>query len=270
MYTRTSDGTELALCDDADGAVPVVFQHGLGADCSQPFDLLGELHDTRRICVDCRLHGGTTTSSVRSGLGFKTFAADLYTVLDHLGIERCVAGGVSMGAGVALTFALRYPTAVQALVLCRPAWYIGPMSEELQSLFQMIATLLSTERRERAVARFVESEAYSKLAIESPDAAASMLKQFKAPRAKERAERLVAMPADSPISGVEALRKINVPVLVLATKNDILHPWEYAEHIAGEIQDSAIVALVSKAKNPSLHRHQARAAIAKFLEQRCR
>ncbi len=39
-------------------------------------------------------------------------------LLGHLGIERAVIGGLSMGDGVALAFAVRYPEKVRALTLC--------------------------------------------------------------------------------------------------------------------------------------------------------
>src|SRR6202035_707806 len=44
-------------------------------------------------------------------------ADDLKGLLDHLGIERAVVGGMSQGGFIALRFALRYPERVSALVL---------------------------------------------------------------------------------------------------------------------------------------------------------
>jgi pimeloyl-ACP methyl ester carboxylesterase len=45
------------------------------------------------------------------------FAADLTSILDRMGAERAVVGGLSMGAGTALRFALQHPGRVHGLVL---------------------------------------------------------------------------------------------------------------------------------------------------------
>src|SRR5690606_8626801 len=45
-------------------------------------------------------------------------ARDVKELLEHLGIERAVIGGISMGGYVALAFAELFPEAVQGLLLC--------------------------------------------------------------------------------------------------------------------------------------------------------
>src|SRR3990172_11480668 len=48
---------------------------------------------------------------------WEAHARDMRGLLDHLGIERAVVGGGSMGAGVSLTFALAWPERVEKLLL---------------------------------------------------------------------------------------------------------------------------------------------------------
>ena len=67
-------------------------------------------------------------------LTIATLADDLIGLLDHLGIEQAVIGGISLGAAVAVNVALRYPERVLGLVLSRPAWIDGPLPENVALL----------------------------------------------------------------------------------------------------------------------------------------
>ena len=83
-----------------------VFQHGLGGDVAQPLGLFAPPPGVRVLALDCRGHGATRPLGDSALLGFASFAADVVALLDHLGVERAIVGGISMGAGVALRLAL--------------------------------------------------------------------------------------------------------------------------------------------------------------------
>lgn len=69
----------------------------------------------RVVTPDLRGYGG---SGVTPGqVLLSDFADDLAALLDHLGIERAVVGGVSMGGQIAMEFHHRHPRRVRALVL---------------------------------------------------------------------------------------------------------------------------------------------------------
>jgi 2-hydroxy-6-oxonona-2,4-dienedioate hydrolase len=57
-------------------------------------------------------------------------------LLDRLGVEKCVAAGVSAGAPSAIEFALRYPQRVSALILLVPRTYDPSQSVGVDSAFQ--------------------------------------------------------------------------------------------------------------------------------------
>jgi len=100
----------------------VAFQHGLGGEVSQPQNILGVSKSLRTLSFDCRGHGRTEPLGPPDKLRFSVFADDLRAILDALGFDRIIVGGISMGAGVALNFAVRNPTRVTGLILSRPAW----------------------------------------------------------------------------------------------------------------------------------------------------
>src|SRR2546425_1684556 len=104
------------------GASPttLVFQHGLGGDTERVFELLGPLPGFSLVGLDCRGHGKTTPLGAVEKLSFDSFADDVVALLDRLGVRQAIVGGTSMGAGVALNCAIRYPQRVVGLVLLRP------------------------------------------------------------------------------------------------------------------------------------------------------
>src|SRR5436305_462059 len=94
---------------EAGMGTPLVFQHGLGGDVNQPFGLFAPPPGIRLLAFDCRGHGETRPLGNPEKLSLASFADDLLACMNHLAIERAVVGGISMGAAVALNFALRFP-----------------------------------------------------------------------------------------------------------------------------------------------------------------
>ena len=81
---------------------------------------LGDRH--RVISWDIRGHGQTETPDDPAQYSLELTIADVRALLGHLGIERAVIGGLSLGGYISLAFALAHPEMVEALVIC----YSGP------------------------------------------------------------------------------------------------------------------------------------------------
>src|SRR4051812_38311154 len=108
MPTFRHDGLNFRFRDTGSG-LPVVFQHGLGGDLTVPCALFTPPPGVRLISFDARYHGETRPLGDPSKLTFDALADDLLALIDHLKLSRVVVGGISMGAGLALNFALRHP-----------------------------------------------------------------------------------------------------------------------------------------------------------------
>src|SRR5207249_831651 len=111
--------------------IAFLFQHGLGGDVEAVFALIQPPSGFRLIGMDFRGHGKTSPLGEVEKIAFDCFADDLIALMDHLGIQSGIIGGTSMGGGVALNCALRYPNRVLGLVLQRPAWLDGPRPENV-------------------------------------------------------------------------------------------------------------------------------------------
>ena len=180
--------------------LPVLLLHGLGGDCAQPWAYLDATDGLRRIAPDLRAHGATSYIGPEDAFTFDGLADDVVALLDRLGLTRpVVAVGVSMGAGVTLNLAIRYPERLAALALIRPAWLDRPIPPHLAA-YPLMAGLLRAHGAAGGLTRFERSGLYRAVQAESPAAAASLRGQFTAAYATERAVRLDRIPHSTPSS----------------------------------------------------------------------
>jgi pimeloyl-ACP methyl ester carboxylesterase len=249
---------------EAGAGVPFVFQHGLGGDTEQTFGLFRPPPGFRLLTLDCRAHGETRPLGDCDKIGIAAFADDLLAWLDHLRIERAVVGGISMGAAVALNFALRYPARLLGLVLSRPAWLHGARPENVR-LFGEVARLIRAHGPATGRELFQQSEDYRRVLAESPDNAAGLLWQFEQPRAAETVVKLERVPTDTPNRDAAELRVIAVPTLVLANRQDVIHPFAYGEALAEAIRGAELHELTPKSVSKERHGEDVQRFVGDFL-----
>ncbi len=100
----------------------IVLVHGLLMN-RHMFDRLGpELAErgNRVITVDMLGHGRSDRPEDLRLYSMPLFARQLVALLDHLGEDKAVIGGTSLGANIALELAVRYPKRAQALFIEMP------------------------------------------------------------------------------------------------------------------------------------------------------
>ena len=108
------NGFQLFFETRGDGA-PLLLLHGgsgIGADWTLIFD--GEPAGFRAIVPDMRGHGRSTNPGAFS---IRAAAADMFALLDHLGLARVSAIGLSLGAKTLLHMATQQPERIEAMVL---------------------------------------------------------------------------------------------------------------------------------------------------------
>jgi pimeloyl-ACP methyl ester carboxylesterase len=72
----------------------------------------------RLIAWDMRGHGGTDAGSEPAQYSLEATVADMRALLGHVGEERAVIGGLSLGGYMSLAFYGAHPQMVRALVIC--------------------------------------------------------------------------------------------------------------------------------------------------------
>lgn len=104
---------------EAEGAGPVlVLGHGFGGSARNFRAQSRALGGVARVVrFDARGHARSAAPPDAGAYTPETFVADLGRVLDDQNATRAVVGGLSMGAGIALRFALAHPERTRGLVL---------------------------------------------------------------------------------------------------------------------------------------------------------
>ena len=259
------DGLRLHYLDSGAG-LPFVFQHGLGGDVDQPAGLFRPPPGVRLLACDSRGHGNSPVG-IPERIGFDVFADDVCSLLDWLEIEQAVVGGVSMGAGVALNLAVRHPERVKGLVMSRPAWLGQPLPDHLK-VYLRIADLIHLNGPDRGLALFRASDELKTIAAESPDSAASLVKQFEHPRAEEAVTRLYRIPADVPYADLQAVAALDTPTLVLGNRRDPIHPFTYAEELSRLIPGATFAELTPKSVDTEKHSEDTQRCLDSFFRER--
>ena len=119
-FLDTGDVT-LFYTDDGDGP-PVLLVHGWTGDSHDWSWQIPALLDGgyRVIAADLRGHGRSSVPA--DGYRPKQFAADLVTLLDHLGTGPVIVMGHSLGTIIGSTLAVEHPAHVAALVVVDPTY----------------------------------------------------------------------------------------------------------------------------------------------------
>jgi pimeloyl-ACP methyl ester carboxylesterase len=153
---RTAD--EVPLHVELEGSGPtLVLLHAFGGSARNFRPQSRALRARQRVVLfDVRGHARSAAPRDRAAYRPERFAADVGRVLDHVGAARAVVGGLSMGAGIALRFALAAPQRVRGLALAA----VPPGArEQSQAIWaHAFADAIEREGLEAAGARFVWSD----------------------------------------------------------------------------------------------------------------
>jgi lipase len=118
---RVPGEAELAIWRAGEGPDPIVCLHGITAQ-HRAFNAAARYLEASRGLVGVDLRGRGDSDKPESGYSLEAHAADVVRVLAHLGRQRAVLAGHSMGGFVALKTALTFPERVRALVLLDGGW----------------------------------------------------------------------------------------------------------------------------------------------------
>lgn len=253
-------------------AIPLIFIHGLGASSQQTISAFPKLTDRYLIAPDMPGHGITEAdlqpsakrSNSLNSIGFNHFADLVIELIDDLGFSHVDLGGLSMGSGIALNIAIRYPERVKSLILLRPSWVDQTQPDHL-SLVAEVGQWIESKGVEKALIELQQSAPYQSLLMANPPVAQSIVALFDRPVTPASTAVLYQMWNDRPFPALESLLSIQQPCLILTTDKDELHPLSTADAIAQHIPHAQKQHLPARYHESEAYAEQLQSRVAQFL-----
>lgn len=228
------DGFQLHYEEYGAGRHTVVLLHGILLDAHMNRGLARALARTgnRVVLLDLLGHGRSDRPRHAGYHRMDLYARQVLGLLDHLGVERAVLGGASLGADVALLAAVAAPDRVQALVLEMPVleWAV-PVAGAL------FIPMLFAAHYARPVLRLV-SEVARRLPrtsgpFDSLLGAASL-------DPDEMAAILHGVLLGPIAPTLDQRTAVTAPALVIGHPADRLHPFSDAENLARQLPNARL------------------------------
>ena len=211
------------------------------------------------MLLDLLGHGLSDRSTHASSYRFDTYAQQVFGLVDELGADDAVLGGLSLGANVSLFAASQHPERVRGLVLEMPVLEWAVPSAALAFVPILLAAHYGRRvmRVTSGLLRRVPRTRYGSL--NSALNAASL-----PPEVMAAIFHGVLVGPVAPT--IEQRSRITAPSLVMAHRNDLIHPFDDAANLVEQMPAARLV----RAHSPlelRMRPDRLTAEISSFLEE---
>ncbi len=220
-YARSSDGFKLYYEEHGHAGTPLVLAYGIGGNTEMWDVNISALSAAHRLILwEPRGHARSDSPEDPAKVSFARWALDLRDVLDHLRLRRAHVGGLSLGAGIATRFTLRFPGRVRSLLITNSSSASGlPLSVD-NLVMRAQSIKITLEQGMDAMAEFAmraNPNLVERLRID-PGAREEFYEEYRRLAPIGYANSLRALLAMDHIT--DELRKIRVPVLLIGGDRD--------------------------------------------------
>jgi len=249
INTISLAGIRIAYDDEGTGD-PLVLVHGHPFDRSMWRPQVERFRNAgwRVVVPDLRGYGQSTVLSGTTP--FDAFARDMTGLLDHLGLERVVLGGLSMGGQIVMEFYRLFPGRVRALLLADT--FAAAETDPGKTTRRAAADRLLREGMgpyaEEGLAKMVTPSTIQAL----PAVAAHVLTMMRATPPEGAAAALRGR-AERP-DYRDMLPLVSVPTLVVVGSEDEFTPVADAQLIADRIPNATLAVIDGAGHMPNLER----------------
>jgi len=230
------EGHELVYDTYGQGDRLVVYLHGLLVDSDLNRGIATALAErgNRVVLLDLLGHGRSAKPTHASEYRIDTYSEQVFALLDHLGADQAVLGGMSLGANVSLFAASREPDRVRGLVLEMPV-----LERAVPTAAMLFAPMVVLVHYGRPLLR-VTSRLFER-APRLPVAAANSIVHVGATPPDAMAAVLHGVLVGPVAPTQEEREQIKVPALVLGHAYDLIHPFDDAENLVEQLHDAELV-----------------------------
>lgn len=244
MPTTTTDGAEIFFEVAGEGESLLLIP-GLGAHSRIWGPFPQRFAEKRRVITyDPRGLGRSGAGERELSLGL--MAADVKAVLDAPAIQQTALLGASMGALVALRFALDYPDAVSRLVLVTPGGLASRYGKWLYETLRLLRDRLEPDEYMQIMGALSFAPPFFERGYGMIKEVLKMLAPTDAEY--EQIGRQLACLGDADISS--ELSQVRAPALIIAGERDMLVPIEDARKLAAKLRGSRLHTLPNVGHSP--------------------
>lgn len=247
--------------------LPIILCHGLTA--TRRYVVHGSKLLTRRglriVSFDARGHGESDPAPAGEGYGYEAMAGDLARLVQGEGGGPVLAAGHSMGAHTVAATALMRPELFAGLILICPSYNGHIPDDEQYKVWTGRADALETKG----------PEAFADAAVDPGSSDPDLLRRLALQRIKLHrsptavAEALRQVPRSRPFPEVETLSRIELPTLVVASRDefDPGHPYAVGQAWAEAIPGAELISEPAGASPLAWQGGRLSREIATFAEQ---
>ncbi|HEV3366825.1 MAG TPA: alpha/beta hydrolase [Acidimicrobiales bacterium] len=255
-----SDGLQLYYEIHGHGPRVLVFMHGILMDSNMNRRLANDLaaRGNRVILFDLPGHGLSDKPQRASAHRMDTYAEHVVALLDHLGIDKAVVGGVSLGGNVSLLVAALAPERVQALVIEMPVleWAVPAAAITFIPMLLAVHFARPLVRRAASVVRRLPRTGNGPV-----DSVMNTLSNDPI----ETAAVLHGVLAGPIAPTVDQRSAMKMPAMVIGHEVDRIHPFHDAEQLARRLPGGKLVQANSLLEL-RMHPERLTEQIAQFLD----
>jgi len=230
FYLDTRYGKTYVIASGDASLPPLILLHGSGSNLTMWVGDMAHYAKSHRVfAVDIPGDPGKSEDQ-RHALKSPAYGEWMDDVLRELQLEKASFVGISLGAWMAVNFAVKHPRKVDKLVIMSPSG-IGP--QRISLLFKVVPYLLLGEKGRDKVTRLVNGNQ------SIPEAAMKNLKLI-AQHFRFRSEPV-------PVFTDDELKRITASILLIAGEKDVmLHSKKTAERLS-KLQPQANIQLLPDA-----------------------
>lgn len=262
MSTCSLGGITLGYEDEGSGD-PLVLVHGHPFDRTMWRPQVEHFSRTGRRVITPDLRGYGESTVVPGKTPLETFARDIAGLLDHLGVDRFVLGGLSMGGQIVMEFHRLFPNRVRGLLLA-DTFAAAETEEGRTGRYEMAERLLREGMG--GYADEVLPKMVAPHNIQALPAVAEHVLAMMSGTAPEGAAAALRGRAERP-DYTDTLQDIAVPTLVVVGSDDEFTPVADARLIHERVPESTLAIIDGAAHMPNLERAaEFNAALGRFLD----